>query len=168
MNAIDLTPTLTQSFADQPQVVLAYLFGSYGRGAAHAHSDVDVAVLLAPSEELDYFAVRLKLMGELSSLLQRNEIDVAILNQTPLTLNYRVVREGRLLHCADDDQRIQFVWQTTMRYLDFEPFLRLYEQTLINKAKQGLLPYGHNPHHGALDRYYQLRQRLKGTSPTDL
>jgi predicted nucleotidyltransferase len=42
-----LSAMLETCFASFDEVVLAYLFGSYARGQAWAHSDVDVAVLLA-------------------------------------------------------------------------------------------------------------------------
>jgi predicted nucleotidyltransferase len=43
----DHKDALAQYFASLNEVVLAYLFGSHARGQAWAHSDIDVAVLLA-------------------------------------------------------------------------------------------------------------------------
>ncbi len=153
-------------FATAKTVSLAYLFGSQATGKIHPHSDVDIAVLL--SAPTDYFEVRLALMGDLSSLLQRNDVDVAILNQTPLALNYRVIRDGQLLYCRDEDLRIQFVAQTVVRFLDFQPLIQRHEQAILERVGRGELTHGYNPHRGALERYRQLRQRLKGTAPTEL
>ena len=47
MELDQLTSVLTDFLMHQPDVRLAYLFGSQAQGRAHALSDVDVAVLLA-------------------------------------------------------------------------------------------------------------------------
>lgn len=157
---------LKRYFSNHPQVMLAYLFGSHARGTAHRHSDVDIAVLLRSQN--DNFEVRLQIMSDLGQLLQRNDVDVAILNQTPLALTYRVVRDGQLLFCADEDQRIHFVSQAIVRYLDFEPIIIQHEQAILKRAREGALSHGYDPHCGALDRYYQRRQRLKETTGVEL
>lgn len=153
-------------FDDHPLTLLAYLFGSYGRNQPHAHSDVDVAVLL--TAEADCFEIRLQIMADLSTILQRNDIDVVILNQAPLVLAYRVIRDGRLLSCRSQTQRVKFVAETMVTYLDFQPLVKRHEKIVLERASKGHLTYGYNPHHGALDRYRQRRQRLEIITSTEL
>ena len=44
--------TLVAYLAAQPDVLAAYLFGSYARGDARPDSDVDLAVLLSTTDEM--------------------------------------------------------------------------------------------------------------------
>jgi uncharacterized protein len=158
-----LTSTLDTYFAAQGNVVLAYLFGSHARGQAGPLSDIDVAVLLTPdvlAENL--FDERLRIMGDLMDLLNHNEVDVAILNQAPLALAYRVLRDGVLLYCASQDVRVHYTARIVSLYLDFKPVIERHERAILDRARQGKLLDGHNPYRGALERHRQRRQRLKG------
>jgi hypothetical protein len=143
--------------ATQEEVVLAYLFGSQARGEAGPHSDVDIAVLLRGQPDDDRsLDARMDLGAALSALLGRNDVDVVILNQAPLALAYRVLRDGVLLLCRDEDARIAYTWRTVSEYLDYEPFLRRYERALLERARRGELTHGYNPYRGALERYRRL------------
>jgi len=156
-------------FASLGDVVLAYLFGSHARGQAGPLSDVDVAVLLASQPDGDHcFDRRLEIMGGLMDILRVNDVDVAILNQTPLALRYRVVRDGVLLFCRDHQAMIEFRVRTVSEYLDFKPVIEQHERAILQRARKGELLHGHNPHRGALERYRQLRERLAGTAKTDV
>jgi predicted nucleotidyltransferase len=150
-------------------VVLAYLFGSQARGQAGPLSDIDVAVLLADTvAEADAFELRLALMDEITYHLRTNAVDVLVLNHAPLALAYRVLRDGVLIYCRDEAKRVEFTARTVNMYLDFEPFLERHEHAILERARKGELLNGHNPHRGALERYRQLRERLKGHAEPDV
>ncbi|HEX6384767.1 MAG TPA: nucleotidyltransferase domain-containing protein [Anaerolineae bacterium] len=156
-------------FATFENVVLAYLFGSHARGQAGPHSDVDVAVLLEEQLSSDArFNKRLQIITDLMDLLQTDKVDVVVLNEAPLALSYRVLRDGLLLHCASEDTRIMYTAETLTRYLDFEPILKRHERAVLERARQGELLHGYNPYRGALERYRQLRERLKGTTESNV
>ena len=164
MPVIDLThqqPALARYFASQGSVVLAYLFGSQARWQANGLSDINIAVLLTGRpDKSQCFEARLKLMGDLMDILHANEVDVAILNQSPPVLSYRVLRDGVLLFCRDRDQMIAYRVRVINEYLDFKPVLERHTQAIIEKARKGELFSGYNPHLGALERYRRLRERL--------
>lgn len=161
-------PRLAAYFADQPMVQAAYVFGSYGRGQAGPLSDVDIAVWLVNDiPEENYLDERLRLMGDLSEILNFDAVDVVILNQAPLALAYRVIRDGALLYCRNRDALTLFVAQTIMMYLDFEPILIRHQRAILDRARRGELTRGYNPYHGALEHYRQLRQRLKEREGSD-
>lgn len=150
-------------------VVLVYLFGSQARGQGGPLSDVDIAVLLADgAPEAEAFEKRLTLMAEIGHQLGRNDVDVLILNHSPLALAYRVLRDGLLLYCRDEARRVAFTAKTVSMYLDFKPILERHERAILERARRGELLHGYNPHHGTLERYRQLRERLKEPASPDL
>ncbi|MGQ9547240.1 MAG: type VII toxin-antitoxin system MntA family adenylyltransferase antitoxin [Roseiflexus sp.] len=150
-------------------VVLAYLFGSHARGQGGPLSDVDIAVLLRDGvPEGEAFEKRLLLMAEIGYQLGRDVVDLLILNYSPLALAYRVLRDGILLYCRDEAKRIAFAAQTVSMYLDFKPILERHERAILERACRGELLHGYNPHHSTLERYRQIRERLKEPPGADL
>jgi len=100
--------------ASQPGVRLGYVFGSAARGALRADSDVDVAVRFAARPTLDGLAA-------LALNLERaagRRVDVIDLDTAPPLLLREVVKEGRLLFAASDDERVAFETAALARYAD--------------------------------------------------
>ena len=86
-------------------------------------------------------------------------IDVVVLNVAPLALRYRVLRDGKVLTCRDEQVRILYQADTVSRYLDFKPVIEQHERAILERARRGELLNGYNPYRGALARYRQQRQR---------
>jgi uncharacterized protein len=142
---------LERYFASLDGIVLAYLFGSHARGQAWAHSDVDVAVLLADHPDDDRcFDARLEVIGGLMEILNTDEVDVLILNQAPPALAYAVLRDGILLYCRHHQARIEYQLHTLNEYLDFEPILKRHERAVLDKARRGELLHGYDSHRRTL------------------
>jgi predicted nucleotidyltransferase len=120
------TEQLRQVFATHG-VVLAYLFGSQAEGKAGPISDVDIAVLLGPQVDRErWFQVQLDLIGELTSLFHRNDVDVVILNEATPLLAYQIVRYGRIIY--EDEAMlpaVDFAAHAASRYADTAPLRRL-------------------------------------------
>lgn len=151
---------LAHYLASQPDVLVAYLFGSCARGNATPYSDVDIAVLVPQALSHDQaFDLRLTLIDAVQGLLHREAVDVIILNQAPLALRYRVLLDGKVLACRDEQFRILYQADTVSRYLDFKPVIDRHERAILERARRGELLNGHNPYRGALARYRQQRER---------
>lgn len=124
-----VAPSLDRKIADVveacPDVAAAYLFGSHARGTDTPVSDVDVAVLFRapPPRRLD--APRFSLEGDLERELGRT-VDLVLLNDAPVDLRIRVLREGRLLVDRDRAARIAFEVRTRNEAFDLEPVLARY------------------------------------------
>ena len=128
------------------------------RGEATPLSDIDIGLLLtgtisAPAR----FEHRLTIGLDLQRIFRSNDVDVVILNDAPLALAYRVLRDGQILCCQDENARVQYTASTIGRYLDFKPFIERHQQAILERARRGELFDGHNPYHGALARYRQGR-----------
>lgn len=119
---------------DGTPVRFAYLFGSQARGDAGPGSDVDVAVHLgAAPATLD---LRLDLLRRIARHTGV-EADLVVLDDAPLRLVERVLREGRLLYSTDEPARVDY--EATMRRVctDFALHADLLDRALIDATAQG-------------------------------
>ena len=113
-----LEQKLGDFFSGVEDVVVAYLFGSTVRGEANILSDIDIAVLF--KERLlqeETFDLQLELIGELTELLNTNNVDLVVLNDSPLLLTYNVICDGIILK-SDELERVRFETRIMSRYLD--------------------------------------------------
>ncbi len=80
------------------QIKLLYVFGSQTRGDAGPMSDYDFAVYLDEIDPQKRFEIKLGLIGEFTSILQRNDVDVAVINdaESPF-FKYAVIKDGVLI-----------------------------------------------------------------------
>ncbi len=120
------------------EVVAVYLYGSYARGEPSPFSDVDVGVLLAknvPTEK--YLDVELELTDSISRILGHPEVEVRVLNKTPVVFRYEIVRDGCLAYCSDEDVRVEFEASTMVEYFDFKYVLDEYYRYLAKRIEEG-------------------------------
>ncbi|HEX3594370.1 MAG TPA: HepT-like ribonuclease domain-containing protein [Polyangiaceae bacterium] len=110
-----------------PRLVAAYLFGSRARGEARPGSDTDVALLLATTPEPTLNAQPFGVATDLELLLG-SPVDLLVLNQSPVDLVHRVLRDGVLLVESDRSARIAFEVRARNQYFDLLPILRRYRR----------------------------------------
>ncbi|CAN5675414.1 MAG: nucleotidyltransferase domain-containing protein [Actinomycetota bacterium] len=120
-------------------VTAAYLFGSRATGTHTAASDADVAVLMAHGGRMLTLAERSGLANAFADALEAPDADLVVLNEAPLELRGRVVREGRLLYRGDEAHRVRFEVDTLSRWLDVEPTVREQDRAYLARvAREGL------------------------------
>ena len=113
-----LEQKLGDFFSGVEDVAVAYLFGSTVRGEANSLSDIDIAVLFKDSLlQEETFDLQLELIGELTELLNTNNVDLVVLNDSPLLLTYNIIRDGIILK-SDEPVRVRFETRIMSRYLD--------------------------------------------------
>ena len=128
----------TEVFADRPEVILAYLFGSHARGRPTPISDIDFAVLLSDTVSGEkYLDYQIALMQSLAPIFRSDEVDVLILNQAPPLLAYKVIVEGKILVCRDEVARIRFRVRATQRYLDTKPMRKVQADATARRIREG-------------------------------
>lgn len=108
-------------------LIAAYLFGSEARGTAGPHSDVDLGVLLRESPPRTLLDQPFALADELTELMQR-PVEIVVLNDAPIDLVQRVLRDGALLVDRDPSVRIRFEVAARNTYFDLKPFLDRYRR----------------------------------------
>ena len=126
MHADELEARLRRAFATAPSEIIAvYLYGSRARGTASSRSDVDLAVLYstppAPSLEGLPFDIEAELERGLGV-----PVEIMVLNEAPVDLVHRVLRDGVLLLDRDRSRRIRFEVKARNEYFDLQPHLARY------------------------------------------
>lgn len=122
----------------EPQVLFAYLFGSYAKGTQDKKSDIDVAIYLKDQNLLEIdplYPSRLAIKIE-KALAEKRTVDVRVLNDSTLRFKSQVLRYGKLLHSKDEKKRIEFETSSLAEYYDFKPFLEMYDAA--RKARLGI------------------------------
>ena len=143
----------------QQGVQFAYLFGSVAAGKAGPLSDVDVAVYLDPALSRKVrFARRLQCIGVVTQALQRDDVDVVVINDADADLVQDILIHGLLLFCRDHTILADFRYHFTREYLDFAYYREQYLRASLERIKKKELP------HGLQEKYRQaiaeIRQRF--------
>jgi predicted nucleotidyltransferase len=123
--------------ADQ-RVRFVYLYGSTARGDDRPDSDVDLAVSVSPRGTLLDDA---RLHDQLSAAMGRGEVDLLVLQDAPLWLQFRVVA-GRVVYSRDEPERIGFRERVEKEFLDFRPLHEAYLAAVRDRARRGELSRG--------------------------
>lgn len=117
----EIATRLASALDARSDVLVAYLFGSHGRGAAHERSDVDVAVWLREPYDRSSFGPLVDLNGVVTTALKRDDVDVVILNEAPLRLAFDAIH-GRILVDKDEESRVVREAAIKSRYHDRAPY----------------------------------------------
>lgn len=116
-------------FAETKHVKVAYLFGSRANNTAGALSDYDFAIYLDEKDPQKRFSIKLRLIKELSEILQTNAVDIVVLNDAKSPeLKYNIIKEGVLLY-EEEPFKVIIEPNILNDYFDFHSSLRQYGLT---------------------------------------
>ncbi len=108
-----------KEFIHDYDIKLIYIFGSYAKGNNNANSDLDIAILLNNGyDPMD----KLSLIGDLTSIFKRDDIDLVILNSANAVLKHQVIKYGKLIFMKNEDVKVDFEVRVLKEYMDMEPF----------------------------------------------
>ena len=139
-NLIPLFKKLKKVLESDSDIVFVYFFGSYGSGVPHSLSDVDIAVYLRPDIK-DSFTKKMELQEVISKVLLTDEIDIVILNESPLSLIIEVLKSKKLIFSRKENVRIEFEIKHTKEYLDTVRLRNLSTESLVKRIKEGKYGY---------------------------
>ncbi|WP_287584359.1 nucleotidyltransferase domain-containing protein [Candidatus Borrarchaeum sp.] len=135
MNAL-----LRTFFEKERYVELAYLYGSTVEKKEGKLSDIDIGVYL--NDKLDKgerFNLRLKLLSEISLLLKSDKIDLVIMNDTQIVLNFEIIKANSPIFIRNREKKIELEHKIMSKYLDRRYYdLRATEIFLSKVRKKGL------------------------------
>ena len=108
---------LLVSFED---IVFAYIYGSFARG--EPVRDLDVA--LYTTEEKDFLFA-----ADIAAMLRREtgfEVDIVVMNHTPVALQFAILRDGLLLFSKDEALRTALIDRVSRQYREYAHFRDLF------------------------------------------
>ncbi len=121
VDVITKIPGVIAKIAKDKDVVALYAFGSLADGNLKPLSDLDFGILLSDSlDKQERFKKSIDLIDTFNETLKTDEVDMVILNDDPLRFAYHILKTGKLLHCRDQNQLIDFAEKTIKLYLDFK------------------------------------------------
>jgi predicted nucleotidyltransferase len=146
---MDKLESLRDYFEAEPQVSLAYLFGSQASGATGPLSDYDLGVLVERSSA----GLRYRLSYKVSQALGTDRIDLVLLNEAPVELAYAIIAQGRLLYQRSLAARVEFEARVLSCYGDYLPILRQQRQDILQGGR----------HEARVQRYREALGRTERT-----
>lgn len=138
---MELMSKLATFFAGRQEVVAAYLFGSRAEGVARGNSDTDIAVLLDEGVR-DTFDYRMKVADELERLV-KTPVDLVLLRDAPLLLQFQILKNGKIVFERDADQRAFYQMKVLGKYYDYRRFFDFHSKFLREAIKERGLGFGH-------------------------
>ena len=109
--------------ANDERVLAVLLFGSRARGEATQSSDVDLCVVLDPARADAGTAASVKL-----TYLEAtpDAFDIHVYQSLPIYVRKRVLAEGRVVYCRDEDALYALARRTIAELEDFRPRYQCY------------------------------------------
>lgn len=120
-------------FSGIPEVLVGFLFGSYGTENQTALSDIDFAVLFNKKLGLQEEAA---FLAKLSEFLGTDRVDLVNLNKAPLNLQFRAVSEGDIIYERDYITTCDFIEKITDLYQDYAIDLNYYNKEYDRALKE--------------------------------
>ena len=122
---------LVNAVTNDQRVLAVLLFGSRARGEATGSSDVDLCVVLDPARTDAGTAVSVR-MTYLEGT--PDAFDIQVYQSLPIYVRKRVLAEGRVVYCRDDDALYALARRTIREFEDFRP---RYQSYLDEVARAG-------------------------------
>lgn len=121
MTIEDIKKTLSPVFERSGSIRFAYLFGSVAKEEVAPLSDIDVAVYLSDVDPAAVFDVKLSLHGDICRALNRNDVDLVVLNTVANNmLIEEIIRHGVVIYDRDIDAREDYEVASLHQAIDFK------------------------------------------------
>lgn len=108
---------VVEAVRGDPDVVAVLHYGSSARG--EPFRDVDVALMFREPVPADAFERLLRL-----DVAER--VDARVFQELPIYIQVRVLREGQVAWCRDEDELYRIALRTVREFEDFRPFYEAY------------------------------------------
>ena len=107
---------IVEELRTNDNVIALILFGSVARGEAREYSDIDLTIITRTgiSEPEEHYLLS----------YGSQKVDVSLFFALPITIRFRVIREGKVLFCKDPLQLHRIKVKTVQEYLDIAPLIR--------------------------------------------
>ena len=129
-NIKDKIGLLKKYFRQKPEVLMAFIFGSYAAGRETSGSDFDIAVYFGHPEKTDY-STEDRIRLEATDILHK-DVDLVCLNDAPASLISGVIKTGIPLFIRDKKLYWTLYLKASLEAEDFLGFARDYMKIYQN------------------------------------
>ncbi len=130
INPMDTKKTIEdiRAFLDRrPEVLLAFVFGSFPEGRLTAESDVDVAILFQEKPDLSLLNETMEAISKITGL----ETDIVVLNNASPIIRMQVLKKGIIVKKVSDRVYTDFFTRTVKEYDDLKVLRREQEENIL-------------------------------------
>ena len=125
----------TIQLLEKKSIALALQFGSSVKGGERPGSDVDIGFVFI--DTLPNVRQVPSVFHDLSLAFQKEfpgkRVDIVFLQETPLSMQYAALQEGKALYVNSPDDYANYLEDTMKLYFDFQP-VEQYVQSVLNAA----------------------------------
>ena len=121
---MEVLKTLIREVEKDERMVAVILFGSFARG--ENFRDIDVCLVLKKKlENLEMSRIRLEYLSKFPAL------DIQIFQQLPIYIRARILREGKVIYCKDEDLLYDIAILTIKEFEDFKHVYKEYLEGVL-------------------------------------
>ncbi len=130
--------SLKKYFSENPNIILAFLFGSRSKDLARKISDWDIAVYFKPKQYLELeteleYPDESKIWSDIVDILEA-EVDLLVMNRARPSLVFSILNKGISLSIKDQKLYLKLLIKTSYEAIDFWNFVSDYWK-IRTKAK---------------------------------
>lgn len=120
----DIVKEITAVVSGQPEIVFAFLHGSFLDGSFFR--DIDLGIFVKGIDPADFWDYEARLCQQIEEALNNLFlVELKVINKAPLSFCYRVIR-GQILFVRDEDSVVEFMARVARDYLDIAPMRHRY------------------------------------------
>ncbi len=116
---------VVKKLSQLPYVSVIILFGSQATGKQRFDSDIDIAVItkkISKNQELE-------LLG-----YGNEKIEISLFENLPLMVQFRVIRDGKMLVMKDEKKFHDIKYKIIKKYLDFSYYMNNFYRSVIKNV----------------------------------
>lgn len=125
---------LEEYFRKQKNILAVWIIGSYGTEYQREDSDMDIALLFDKKVSL---MEEMQISADLSSILKFENIDTIDLKKAPVTLQFKTIKEGRVLYEAQANKVSDYIEEVLNRYRDEKYYYAMFIKDYKDSFKKG-------------------------------
>jgi predicted nucleotidyltransferase len=135
---------LIKYFQHQPNVVMAFLFGSRAEKTERTVSDWDIGVYFKPYEYMEIetdveYEDEYRIWSDLIDILETDNVDLIVLNRATPSLFYQVLTKGFPLIVKDENLYIDLLCKLNYEAVDWIDFVADYYE--ISERSKSISPF---------------------------
>jgi len=130
---------INEFFSTKPEILSAYLFGSYLKGTATKFSDIDIAVLIDKEILIPQgYNYMLELQNIVSEKFKEFNFEIIPTPYMSYPLRFTAPLFGKVIYCKDHKKRLQEEKRLEMDYEELKDLYEMRYKAMIERVKKRL------------------------------